>query len=472
MGVKDKLGKAALDFIFDVKSAPKGYLHHTEINPNPYVGKRFEVKDLGGIAPKEIVPIESLKDKMVGIIPYDLTSRNKQILSVSGKPLTGTHVTHGGQDYVLDTEHMAQNIGGASSKDISNKIQKRGDIASQEGEKLGGTGEVAFLPSTMGDFSERFSIPDYKIWKDLYTQAEHSPQTIQAHSDALRGIKVTNPKTGVTRYPFADIPNIDHPDFDTIAYLNGDLRKAFSKQQSSKGNQKILGVNAEDVSNAQLDPSLIGQQRGMVGNTIINMHPGAEIFPSTNETYSHNFKGNYAGTLENQTPVAVMLNDPYNKIFAEMQTKYPSKTWQQLHDFTMGALEKRNEGISQLINDQAINRIGQYHEGIKQGAFDPNDLQAGLDYLNTPGRFAEGGHATPAWQREEGKNPEGGLNAKGRASYNHETGGHLKAPQPEGGPRRDSFCARMEGMKKKNTSAKTANDPDSRINKSLRKWKC
>ena len=48
----------------------------------------------------------------------------------------------------------------------------------------------------------------------------------------------------------------------------------------------------------------------------------------------------------------------------------------------------------------------------------------------------------------------------------------LKAPQPEGGPRRDSFCARMKGMKKKLTSAKTANDPNSRINKSLRAWKC
>jgi hypothetical protein len=79
---------------------------------------------------------------------------------------------------------------------------------------------------------------------------------------------------------------------------------------------------------------------------------------------------------------------------------------------------------------------------------------------------------TPAWQRAEGKNPSGGLNAKGRASYNRETGGNLKAPQPEGGPRKRSFCARMGGMKKKLTSAATANDPDSRINKALRKWDC
>ena len=75
--------------------------------------------------------------------------------------------------------------------------------------------------------------------------------------------------------------------------------------------------------------------------------------------------------------------------------------------------------------------------------------------------------ASEAWTRKEGKNKNGGLNAKGRASYK----GHLKAPTPRG-PRHKSFCARMRGMKKRLTSRKTARDPDSRINKSLRKWKC
>jgi len=78
-----------------------------------------------------------------------------------------------------------------------------------------------------------------------------------------------------------------------------------------------------------------------------------------------------------------------------------------------------------------------------------------------------------AWTKKAGKNPEGGLNEKGRKSYERENpGSDLKAPQPEGGSRKKSFCARMGGMKKKLTSKKTANDPDSRINKSLRKWKC
>lgn len=81
---------------------------------------------------------------------------------------------------------------------------------------------------------------------------------------------------------------------------------------------------------------------------------------------------------------------------------------------------------------------------------------------------------TPAWQRSEGKNPKGGLNEKGRASYNRANPDKpgLKRPQPEGGARRDSFCARMKGMKEKLTSEKTAKDPNSRINKSLRAWNC
>ena len=79
-----------------------------------------------------------------------------------------------------------------------------------------------------------------------------------------------------------------------------------------------------------------------------------------------------------------------------------------------------------------------------------------------------------AWTKKSGKNKEGGLNEKGRKSYERENpGSDLKAPSKEvGNPRRKSFCARMSGMKKKLTSSKTANDPDSRINKSLRAWNC
>jgi hypothetical protein len=78
--------------------------------------------------------------------------------------------------------------------------------------------------------------------------------------------------------------------------------------------------------------------------------------------------------------------------------------------------------------------------------------------------------ASEAWTRKEGKSPSGGLNAKGRASY---TKGTLKAPsKKKGNKRRKSFCSRMCGMKAKRTGAEGQRDPNSRINKSLRAWKC
>ena len=91
--------------------------------------------------------------------------------------------------------------------------------------------------------------------------------------------------------------------------------------------------------------------------------------------------------------------------------------------------------------------------------------------------------ASPAWQRKEGKSKSGGLNRKGIASYRRANPGSKLSMAVTTKPsklkkgskaanRRKSFCARMSGMKKRLTSAKTARDPNSRINKSLRKWNC
>jgi hypothetical protein len=87
------------------------------------------------------------------------------------------------------------------------------------------------------------------------------------------------------------------------------------------------------------------------------------------------------------------------------------------------------------------------------------------------------------WQDSKYKNPEGGLTKSGVMAYRREhPGSHLqtavttKPSKLKAGSkaanRRKSFCARMGGMKKRLTSAKTAHNPDSRINKALRKWHC
>ncbi len=78
---------------------------------------------------------------------------------------------------------------------------------------------------------------------------------------------------------------------------------------------------------------------------------------------------------------------------------------------------------------------------------------------------------TPIWQMKEGQSPTGGLNAKGRASYNSANPDKpgLKAPQPQGGARKDSFCARMGGVK---GPMKDDKGRPTRLALALKKWKC
>ena len=110
-------------------------------------------------------------------------------------------------------------------------------------------------------------------------------------------------------------------------------------------------------------------------------------------------------------------------------------------------------------------QIEKVYPGSRLLSYMKSDYEPGQHLLHTEGA---------AWTKKAGKNEKGGLNEKGRKSYERENpGSDLKAPSKKvGNPRRASFCARMKGMKKKLTSSKTANDPDSRINKSLRAWNC
>lgn len=110
----------------------------------------------------------------------------------------------------------------------------------------------------------------------------------------------------------------------------------------------------------------------------------------------------------------------------------------------------------------------------EQVVYEAKKKKAGNDNSDDDDDSDDDMQESAAWTRNSGKNKNGGLNEKGRKSYEHEhPGSDLKAPSKKvGNPRRASFCARMKGMKAKLTSKKTARDPDSRINKSLRAWNC
>jgi hypothetical protein len=82
-------------------------------------------------------------------------------------------------------------------------------------------------------------------------------------------------------------------------------------------------------------------------------------------------------------------------------------------------------------------------------------------------KFKDGGPSLAVGRGEKLPTNKGaGLTAKGRAKYNRETGSHLKAPQPEGGARKDAFCARMSGV------VEHSKGDAERAKASLKRWKC
>jgi len=93
--------------------------------------------------------------------------------------------------------------------------------------------------------------------------------------------------------------------------------------------------------------------------------------------------------------------------------------------------------------------------------------EATSSYKKLPERKKEGGVSLSVGRGEKLPVDRGaGLTQKGREKYNRETGSNLKAPQPQGGARKNSFCARMAGV------VRNASGDAPRAKASLRRWKC
>jgi Domain of unknown function (DUF6321) len=141
-----------------------------------------------------------------------------------------------------------------------------------------------------------------------------------------------------------------------------------------------------------------------------------------------------------------------------------------------------NESIEEQIDpiEEQFNLIEEMIESIaEENGVDVDVVWESIEDIDDEDLLSE----AEAWQTSKGKNKNGGLNKKGVASYRRshpgsklQTAVTTKPSKLKKGSkaakRRKSFCARMKGMKKHRTGAKTKRDPNSRINKSLRKWNC
>jgi hypothetical protein len=341
------------------------YRQSTPLKPDPTVGTRFEREFMGGLLDKTPLKLEDYQGSSVMIMPWDSTSRNYKILGVSDEALANPVITHGGQDYARDLSHIEQGIAGASNLGIAKRIRDRDKMARMENLEAGGTGEILHLPVTMGSGSENFSVMPVEVLLNFADKAKLSSASLKEFDDSIRNFKVAKGK-GEDRkvsYPFKDFKGIMSEEGRIQMYSGegidstaGELRKAITDRFYLKENQEKFGFNAEDVSAALTDPALIGVPKGYVGNTVIMSTPeGMSIRPSINRTYNTDFTGQYEGTLGQSLPIEVLMAEK----FGLLGNEFAGKTG-DIRNMILGALEKRKEGVSQIVDEPMIERYYKY----------------------------------------------------------------------------------------------------------------
>jgi hypothetical protein len=338
------------------------YRPSTPLKPDPSVGTRFEREFMGGLVDKTPVKIEDLKGSNLMLMPWDSTSRNYKIKNFSDVDLANYVITHGGQDYSRDLQHILQNIGGASNLGIAKRIQSRDAQARLENLAAGGSGRVVSLPTTMGENSEFFSVMPTQAIFGLLDARAPSKKIIAEIDKSIRNTKVLPTDENFKMKNFKGIMSdegrmqlLTGEGLDTTA---GNARIALMRKMALKGNQEKLGFNIEDLSAALTDPALAGVPKGYVGNTVLATgKEGMRLRPSINPTYNTDFTANYLGSLGNNVPVEALFPKTFGSVLKEMAGKKGDT-----RNMAIGALEKRKANFSEFVDQQVIDNYYKYLE--------------------------------------------------------------------------------------------------------------
>jgi hypothetical protein len=365
------LGRAVASLPSDVARAGKEFLEttaqpmyvyrpSTPLKIDPTVGTRYEREFLGGLAEKTPLKIEDYQGASTMLMPWDSSSRNYKITSISDELLPSPIITHGGQDYARDLSHIQQGVAGASGLEIAKRIRDRDAIARMENINAGGTGEILHLPVTMGTGAENYSVMPVEGLLQIADMAKLDRKLIKEFDDSIRNY---TPPQSTVKTPFKKFKGIMSEEGRVQIYSGegvnstaGELRKAIINRAFLKENQQRFGFNAEDLQNAIIDPSLLGVPKGYVGNTAILTTPeGMHLRPSSNKTYNTDFTGEYQGTLGQSVPAEVL----FPRIFPQLTKEFANKK-SDIRNMALGALEKRKEGVSELIDQQVIDNYYNY----------------------------------------------------------------------------------------------------------------
>lgn len=403
---------------------PIGYVKHTEKSPNPHVGYRYEAVQHPGI--QEPIPIDLAKlerDKKgasLGVIPWDSQSRNVEVSSISGEPLTIHLDTHGGQPYALDEKHLEELIGGSSAKEVADAIKERDRYAIKENLEKGGTGEVLHAVTTMGKYGENYAHTPSEFAFELINRRLQEGRLSNKDLDYLNNLIRTQQDKKIQRdkgiFPYANFAGFETPEGLEQIYKGGlglqtspgNLRKAIAENLHKVKQQELLGFNSEDFINATSEPSLRGVDKGYIGGTLLSNDIGSagfygprkdrfgmELAPSSGfpyeSPYSTDFSARYYGQLPEMIPLDVVMHRqlaPLEQGFLARPNKKPY-TEKSLRNAAIGSLEKSNEGVSQIMDDRFFQDLSDYMEALKKPL---EKKKGGLAQAKKPKKVARHGN--------------------------------------------------------------------------------
>jgi hypothetical protein len=382
------------DYGFAKGGSAKGYLHHTDINPNPEVGKRFSISGVGeGLAPINEVNPETMMGGSFGIAPWD-RSGSHTVNEVSGHELINPAKLQAGQNFPRMLKNVAEGRGGASGPKVVEAQQDRISRAISHNLGKKGTGKVYTSPSTMALGSEYFSHMPIEIQLDLMHQAGLHPDQIARLNEMVKKEK------GMQNFVGFEHPSLwEHITGKNETPLSspGKLRKAMSKVLSSKEGQQMLNYNEEDLLNAIEDPDLRGVPKGYAGRILLQGHPnevrGTPFMDPNHESYSQGHRQKFVGGAQN-APVELWMPDSFKKQKAMLLAKNKELAkGRGFRDQIINSLAWSKAPHSyQMITEPVVQNLSRYKEGIKAGDIDPNNLPAVLDYFKRKhGGYKKGG---------------------------------------------------------------------------------
>ena len=148
-----------------------------------------------------------------------------------------------------------------------------------------------------------------------------------------------------------------------ISSTAGELRKALVDRLTQKKIQQQLNFNHEDLVGALTDPALVGVPKGFAGNTVIGVGDGGmHLRPSSNPTYTTDFTGQYLGSLGYNIPAEVLFPKAFERLAPEFAGKKAD-----LRNMVLGALEKRKDGVSEMVDQRVVDSVNEWIERSQAG---------------------------------------------------------------------------------------------------------